>query len=1411
MENPPTVVTTAPPSTFDAFPVHSDPSTVSQRWPTYIKRLENMFVGFNISDDKQKRSLLLYYAGQEVSDIFETLPQQGTTYAQAENCLKTHFCPKKNLEYERFRFREAKQQSGESMDTFHMKLRQLAKYCEFHNTDDEIKSQIIHGCLSTRLRRRALRDDQSLKSLLDLARAMELAEVQASRMEHKEPETVQKTYAKSQSTRSRKKSQNHEHNQEQNHTPRSKNQTKSSESKKSCYFCGGSYPHDGNCPAKGKTCNYCHKKDHFENYCHTKQRDMDKNKSAKSTYRVQSEGDSDTLVFDSDTSDEFTFFVGEPKKSSKTPYAAVNIGNNNGIQAVIDTGSSINLMGSNVYEHLTDKPNLNSKELPHVYAYGQSENMRIRGKFTMPVSYKGTVTDTEFYVSENSGEILLSYVTSRDLGIIKMAWHIENEDTERIVREYEDRFQGLGKLDGQTKLHYDENADTEQNPHVRIPFHLRKPVEKEIENLLNNDIIEPVEGEATPWISPVHVVRKPHNPDQIRICVDMRAPNKIIQRERHITPTIDDIVSRVKGSSYFSKLDLNKGYHQVELTKESRKLTVFSTHKGLFRYKRLNFGTSSAAEIFQNRIRQALQGLEGVENISDDILVHGRTQEEHDQRLRAVLQRLREKNITLNRDKCRFNKRSVVFYGHVFSAAGMSPDPRKVEALREAKQPINKDEVRSFLGLAQYCGRFIPNLASITEPLRRLTKNHVSWVWDNEQQQAFDSVRTSISEDCTNAYFCIEKDTELLVDASPVGLGAILAQRDAGELRVIAMSSRSLSSVEQRYSQIEREALAITWGILHFRLYLYGGVFKVVTDHRPLVPLFNNPHSKPPTRIERWMIKLLEYNFEVEYQPGKSNPADYFSRHPIQMTEHKPPREEKMAEEHVNFITAHALPKTVGLDDIVQATRQDTVIQEAMKAMQTGRWHEVIKNSSPENSMELRRLYLVRNELSARDSDLLLRGNRIVIPTIMRKKVVQIAHEGHQGIVRTKSLLRTKVWFSGIDALVQNIVGACTQCQVITVDNSREPIKMSKLPDGPWRELSCDLMDLPNGKYVMVIVDDYSRFPVAEIINSATAQAVITALDGILATFGVPETMRTDNGPCFIAQDFKKFAEYSGFRHRKVTPRWPRANGEAERMVQTIKKSYKIARNDGKSFRQELNQRLRNYRATPHPTTGEAPATLLFGRPMRTRIPEITVATPNHEVEDRDAHQKERMKVNAEAKLKLRSDDLQLGDTVLLRREGIISKELTPYDPDPFIITGKRGSMVTVTRRERKVTRDSSRFKRVIRPMAEEYEPDGDQNKYMYEHHSDPPEERSVYRDPPPDSLQDLPPQPDPPDTPDITVYHPVRPPELSHNPISQSSSEQMTIQNSQETPLNSGISKEPRRNPERVRNPPQYLTDYET
>ena len=331
-------------------------------------------------------------------------------------------------------------------------------------------------------------------------------------------------------------------------------------------------------------------------------------------------------------------------------------------------------------------------------------------------------------VHGNTGSIL-SYHTARELGLIHITNTIATSPSTaaELVHKYDHLFHGISKIkDHAVKLYIDKSISPVAQPHRRIPFRQRKKVEDELQRQQDLDIIEEVDG-PTPWVSPIVVVPKPKNPEKIRICVDMRAPNTAIRREHHITPTVDDIVAQLHRSTAFSKLDLNHGYHQIELAPESRYITTFSTHVGLRCYKRLSFGVCSAAEIFQNAIGEILHDIPGTLNISDDILVHGVTTEQHNESLTRVFQALSDKHVTLNKEKCEFNKSSVEFFGHIFSKDGVAPDPKKVSAIKNAVAPKDRKEVASLLGLANYCSRYIPNFATVVTPLRKLTHQGEPW------------------------------------------------------------------------------------------------------------------------------------------------------------------------------------------------------------------------------------------------------------------------------------------------------------------------------------------------------------------------------------------------------------------------------------------------------------------------------------------------------------------------------------------------------------------------------------------------------------------------------------------------------------------------------------------------------------
>ncbi|XP_048584822.1 uncharacterized protein K02A2.6-like [Nematostella vectensis] len=826
-----------------------------------------------------------------------------------------------------------------------------------------------------------------------------------------------------------------------------------------------------------------------------------------------------------------------------------------------------------------------------------------------------------------------------------------------IKSKFTQCFDGEGKLKGtKVKIHVDPDREPVAQPVRRLPFGYRDKVATLLERLEAEDIIESVEGVGSRWVSPIVVV--PKSDGDLRMCIDFRKVNEAIIRERYTIPTMQEMLAALNGSKVFSKLDLKQGFFQLELDKESREITTFVTHVGLFRMKRLGMGISCAPELFQYTIQKVLAGLPGVLNLADDIVVFGKDERQHKERLLSVMSRLSESGLTLNPGKCQFGLSSITFLGHVISDNGVSADPGKVEAIVNARAPMNVSELRGFLGLVQYVGRYIPDLATLSAPLRALTRKSVPFEWTQKQEDSFRDIKRLMSASETLAYFDRESETTVIADASPVGLGAVLVQRKAGENRVVAYGHRSLTDVEKRYSQTEREALSLVWACEHFQMYLLGTKFKLITDHKPLTHVFNNANSKSTPRLERWSLRLEPFDFELQYKPGESNIADPMSRLS------RGPRESTKVDDTGDYIAAvvrEAIPIAMSWEEIKTSSDNCDSVENMKEALKTGKWDKCAASVKS-----------VRGELSECDG-VILRGNRIFIPSDLRDRVLKLAHEGHQGIVKCKQRLRSKVWWLGMDKDVEFMCKSCELCQLVSSYDPPVPIVTTEMPKGPWQFCSTDLLGpLPDGRYVIVIIDYFSRYFEAAMLRSTKAENIIEFLDATFARYGYPEVLRTDNGPQFISGEFQTFLRAGGVKWLSTTPLWPQANGLVERTNRSILKVLKIATQEKADMQREFRKFVAAYRSTPHAGTGCTPFSLMFGREMRTKLPQLDFTASDPELaRDRDREYKLKLKKHADKKAK--ESEIKEGDTVLMRNEQ--QGKLEPnFRPEKYKVVSKNGS-----------------------------------------------------------------------------------------------------------------------------------------
>lgn len=823
----------------------------------------------------------------------------------------------------------------------------------------------------------------------------------------------------------------------------------------------------------------------------------------------------------------------------------------------------------------------------------------------------------------------------------------------------------------------------------RVPVALRKKVEQRLEELLSADIIEPV-NEPSQWVSPLVVAVKDNG--DLRLCVDMRRANTAIKRQTHPIPTLDDFLTRLKGARFFSRLDIKDAYHQVELDEESRHVTTFITHQGMYRYKRLMFGVCSAPEHFQRIMEQLLSKNERAMNLQDDIIVWGEDEETHAKALNSVLAVVRERGILLNNKKCEFGVQQTEFLGHHLSRAGVKPTDEKIQSVRSFRAPRTAEEVRSFLGLVSYIGRFIPDLATKTHSLRSLTKSSQKFSWGGEQQREFEQLKALVADLPTLAYFDNDRRTRLIADASPVGLGAVLVQfEDETELKplIISFASKTLTPTETRYCQTEKEALALVWAVERFKIYLLGRKFELETDHRPLVAIFR-PTSNPPARIERWVLRLQSFSFDVVYKKGKENIADPLSR----LSVNKDLEEFDESDDNL-FIRAVLESVAVDVDEIKQASDIDPQLSVLKDAITTGDWQseqvrEMIKEYIPfQNDLSLVEGYVVR-------------GCRLVIPPTLRVRMLDLAHEGHPGETLMVSRLRDRVWWPGIDKDARRTVQQCEGCRLVSKASGPEPMTRRKMPQEPWLDLALDFLGpLPSGDYLLVVVDYFSRYMEVRWMRKITAEETMNHLEPIFVSLGYPRTITLDNARQFLSLEFSAYCKARNITLNHTTPYWPQANGEVERQNRSLLKRLRISNALKRDWKMDLLQFLMMYHSTPHSTTGKTPSELLRGRTIRSKLPsihEIETAPPKDgEFRDRDIVRKFHGKEEGDKKRQAKPSNIQPGDKVLMKNLLPSNKLDTNFHNTEYTVVQKQGNRVTVREEDTNKTydRNTAHLKRI--------------------------------------------------------------------------------------------------------------------
>ena len=452
-----------------------------------------------------------------------------------------------------------------------------------------------------------------------------------------------------------------------------------------------------------------------------------------------------------------------------------------------------------------------------------------------------------------------------------------------ILDVYSDVFTGIGKFPGMPyKFQLKPNAKPTRHAPRKVPIHLQDAFHKEIRNLEQLGILEETK-DVTEWVNSFVIVEKKVSTDsnkiptnsssqghsmnkKLRICLDPRDLNEALEREPYYTWSIEDIMGKFHGMTRFIIADFNKGYWMVELDPESRKYTTMALDIGRFQWTRLSMGSIVAQDIFQRKLDAIFLDIPGVTGIADKMIIYGRSDLEHDKHLLNFLEVCRKNTLTLNPDKMQFRLPQVSFFGHQWSAKGLSPDPKKIAAVKRMNLPGDVETMRSFLGLVNYFNRFSPCLAELSEPLREICRQDMEFELNESVHVAFSRTKEEISKNVTLPYFNPRSATTLQTDASKKVPGAVILQ----DSRPVMFASWALTGTEKNYQNLERECLATIWGMEKFHYFLYGKQFTLETDQKPLVSIYRKHMVGISPRIQRLIVRSFPYQpFDVQYRKGK--------------------------------------------------------------------------------------------------------------------------------------------------------------------------------------------------------------------------------------------------------------------------------------------------------------------------------------------------------------------------------------------------------------------------------------------------------------------------------------------------------------------------------------------------------------
>ena len=737
-------------------------------------------------------------------------------------------------------------------------------------------------------------------------------------------------------------------------------------------------------------------------------------------------------------------------------------------------------------------------------------------------------------------------------------------------------------------------APIRQRPY-NSAFKQREIIQKQVDQMIQDGVVEPTTG---PWASPVVLARKPDN--SWRFCVDFRRINALTHVPVYPLPKIEDALSRLEGSCWFSHLDLQAGFWQIPLKPGDKEKTGFITPDGHYRFNVMPFGLAGAPASFQSMMDVLLAGLKWNTCLVylDDVVVYSATFEEHLERLEEVLIRIFAANLRFRIQKCQFLERILKLLGFIVSGEGILPDPQKISAVKNYPRPKSVKEIQSFIGLCSFFRRFIEDFSVIARPLSELTKRDRPFVWGPEQETSFVALKDRLTSPPLLSHPDYNLPFEIHPDASGYGIGAVILQQKDGVCHTISYVSRLLDKHEINYSITEKECLALVWSAMKFRLYIWGQKVKVVTDHHALCWLMTKKDLSG--RLARWSLSLQDLDIQIVHRSGRLHTdADALSRFPVD-----PPDPPEAAAEDLQLY-------------LIQLEKDPAnVFQEQQRCRQLNEIIEVLSKENPD-PFDVRRFkdfVFCNGQLHRRSIYNGQERLRLCIPPSLVNSILLACHDdptaGHLGYQRTINKLRERFDWPGMESAVRVYIRTCDSCQRHKIPRLKpagflQPILTSE----PFQNLGVDILGpFPvsehQNRFIIVAVDYLTKWAItAALPDSKTERIVDFLIEKVVLQHGAPETLISDGARNLNSAIGKELLIALRTDHRVSTGYHPQSLGQVERLNHTLAgmlAMYVDEQHD--DWDDQLPAVTFAYNTGRQETTGYSPFYLLYGRQPRLPI-----------------------------------------------------------------------------------------------------------------------------------------------------------------------------------------------------------------